>query len=47
MSKSFDRCYAPKFGGGHSLKRYASTHTQDMFIKSYVKPHSNKQIEII
>jgi len=22
-------------------------HTQDKFIKSYVKPHSNKQIEII
>ena len=22
-------------------------YTQDMFIKSYVKPHSNKQIEII
>jgi len=26
---------------------YPTAHTQDMFIKSYVKPHSNKQIEII
>ena len=25
---------------------WEGTHTQDMFIKSYVKPHSNKQVSI-